>query len=189
MLFVDLRGFTPLSVTLDPGEIRRLLDRFYEYVSALVLAEDGTVMQFVGDEVYAVFGAPLTREDHAAAALRVACRIQDDRARLDEQLAADGLPPIRFGIGVHSGPAVAAHVGTATRSQYSVIGDTVNVGSRLCSLADAGQVVASGPTMTVAEDSAFVAVGAHHLKGIAEPMPLFRYGEGALRGTPTAGVT
>ena len=94
-----------------------MLFRSYDYVSTRVLAEDGTVMQFVGDEVYAVFGAPLDRPDHTAAALRAALAIQDDLPELDGILAAEGLPTIRFGIGLHSGPAIAAHVGTPARRQ------------------------------------------------------------------------
>jgi adenylate cyclase len=198
-LFVDLRGFTPLAAMLDPAQVRQVLDRFYQFVADRVLAEDGTVVQFTGDEVYAVFGAPLARADHAKAALTVACRLQDDRAELDESLAELGVRPVGFGIGVNAGPVVAAHVGTNTRTQYSVLGDTVNVASRLCSLAAAGQIVTAAATLAGGGADAtgdgdepaadgFHPVGERSLKGVREPVALVRRGPGPLRGDPGAGA-
>ena len=143
VFFCDLRGFTPLSASLEPTQVNRILSRYYEYVSAAVLAEDGTIIQYVGDEVFAVFGAPLAREDHASAALRVAFAVQAGRTELERQLQDDGLPMVEFGIGINSGEVVAVHAGSTFRRQYAVVGDTVNVGARLCSEAREGQVVAA----------------------------------------------
>lgn len=182
-LFVDLRGFTPLAATLDPSQIRHLLDLYYEFVTSRVMAEDGTVMQFVGDEVYAVFGAPLERGDHREAALRTAAAMQADRSELIGTLASQGLPAIRFGIGLHSGLAVAAHVGSSTRRQYAVIGDTVNVASRCCSAADADQIVATSATTAGVAPDGFKALGRYRLKGVPEPIALFRCGSGPIRLT------
>ena len=188
-LFIDLRGFTPLSRQLEPPQIRRLLDHFYEYVCARVLDHDGTIMQFVGDEVFAVFGAPLDRPDHAAAAIAVALRLQNEVDQLDATLADDDLPPVRFGVGVNSGQAVAAHVGTAARSQYSVLGDTVNTAARLVSIAAADQVIASAATVDSTENPDLRPVGQVDLKGIDVPVTIYQYGPGEPRGTITTAAT
>ena len=189
VLFIDLRGFTPLSRQLEPPQIRRLLDHFYEYVCARVQAEDGTIMQFVGDEVFAVFGAPIDRPDHAAVAIAVALRLQHDVDQLDATLAADGLPPVRFGVGVNSGLAVAAHVGTAARSQYTILGDTVNTAARLVSIAAADQVIASAATVDSTENPDLRPVGQVDLKGIDVPVTIYQYGPGEPRGTITTAAT
>jgi adenylate cyclase len=128
--FCDLRGFTPLAATLEPAEVRRLLDLYYEHVASAIL-DAGTVMQFVGDEVNAFFGAPLPTTGPAEA-LAVTQSLLADADKLRRALRDDGLPEVRYGIGLHVGPVVAAHVGTSRRLQYTAIGDTMNIGSRLC---------------------------------------------------------
>jgi adenylate cyclase len=177
VFFCDLRGFTPIAATLQPAEVRTLLDAYYEHVCSRILERDGTIMQFVGDEVFAVFGAPVARTDHAAAALECALSVQRDRPKLDEELAELGLPPVRFGIGLNSGEVVAAHVGPVHRRQYSVVGDTVNVGSRLCGQALADQVVAATHVLdrldTPRDD--YEDLGRVELKGVAGGMPAVRF--------------
>ena len=182
VLFCDLRGFTPIAAELDPGDVRRLLDHYYDYAVGIVHRHLGTVMQFVGDEVFAVFGAPVPADDAPAAALACACELQDRVAELDGGLAADGLPPIRFGIGVHRGWVTTAHVGTSDRRQYSAIGDTVNVGSRLCGVARAGEIVVSTALTDVLEGAqrpaGFDAAEEVPLKGVAAPIPILRRATG-----------
>lgn len=152
VFFCDLRGFTPLAASLEPAQVNRVLSHYYEYVSAAVLDAGGTIVQYVGDEVFAVFGAPLPRADHAAAALRCALGVQAGRSTLERSLRDEGLPMVDFGIGVNSGEVVAAHAGSSFRRQYSVIGDAVNVGSRLCNEARVGEVVAAAETVEAAAD-------------------------------------
>lgn len=175
LLFCDLRGFTPMAATMDPGRVREVLERFYEHVCGEVFRRDGTVMQFVGDEVFAVFGAPLPREDGADAAIDCAIAVQANAGMLIDDLAARGLPGVSFGISVHAGPVVAAHVGTDRRRQYAVVGDAVNVGSRLCGSAAAGEVVVSGVAATRAGRN-FDRGGADSvpLKGIVGPVAIHR---------------
>ncbi|MCU1571723.1 MAG: hypothetical protein JWR33_2464 [Naasia sp.] len=143
ILFCDLRSFTPMAASLDPGDVQRVLDVFYDYVCERIFAHHGTVMQFVGDEVFSVFGAPRILADPAGDAREAAADLLRDLPVLNGSLEAAGLPPIAFGIGLHTGSVVASHVGPADRRQYAVIGDPINVGSRLCGLARGGQVVAS----------------------------------------------
>ena len=120
-LFVDLRGFTPLASRLEPSQIRVLLNEFYERMGDAVFAEGGTVLQYVGDKGITVFGAPLPIEAHAATALRAARAMFADIDGLQAALIAHGLPPVNFGIGLHSGDVIAAHVGSA--AAHAVFGD------------------------------------------------------------------
>ena len=172
-LFVDLRGFTPLAAHLEPSLIRVLLNEFYDRMGSAVFAEGGTVLQYVGDEVFAVFGAPLPMDAHAATALRCARAMFAGLDGLQAALAAHCLPPVNFGIGLHSGEVVAAHVGSAARMQYSVIGDAVNVASRHAALAEPGEIIVSSTTaalVDVPDGRADDAV----LKGVAETVHVQR---------------
>ncbi len=149
-LFCDLRGFTPIAARLEPAQVRELLNTYYEQLADVVLDEGGTVMQYTGDEIFGVFGVPLPQTDHAAAALRCARRMFAALEHLNDTLFARALPGLNMGIGLHSGDVVAAHVGSPARMQYSVIGDTVNVGSRHCTLAREGQIAVSAVTEALA---------------------------------------
>lgn len=173
VLFCDLRSFTPLAAELAPRQVRTLLDAYYDYACARIFAHGGTVMQFVGDEVFAVFGAPQLLEDPVAPARAAALELQRDRAELGAALRAAGLPEVGFGIGLHAGPVVAAHVGTDERLQYAVIGDTVNVGSRLCGIAAQGQIVVS-PAAGGAGNWADAAAEEVTVKGKERALPIFR---------------
>ena len=148
VVFCDLRNFTALSGTLPPARVRDLLDTYYEYSVAIIQRHRGTVMQFVGDEVFAVFGAPVADETAGDEAVRCALAMQAEIATLDDRLTTADLPPARFGIGVHRGPVVAAHVGTENRRQYAVVGENVNIGGRLCECAGPGEIVLSQQTWT-----------------------------------------
>lgn len=142
-MFCDLRGFTERSSNLAPAQVNAMLSHFYEYASGIVLAHEGTLMMYIGDEVFAIFGAPVQLSDHASNALACARDLQEHIDKLDVLLETHGFAPLRFGIGLNTGEVVASHVGSSWRRQYTVIGDTVNVGSRLCSQAGPGQVVLS----------------------------------------------
>ena len=172
-LFVDIRGFTPLAALLEPGQIRVLLNEFYRRMGDAVFAEGGTVLQYVGDEVFAVFGAPLPMDHHAETALRCARAMFAGLDKLQAALAVNGLPPVNFGIGLHSGEVVAAHVGSRARMQYSVIGDAVNVASRHAALAEPGEIILSAATAAVVEPFDGRADTAS-LKGVGETVRVVR---------------
>lgn len=178
VFFCDLRGFTPLAASLEPAQVNRVLSHYYEYASAKVLEAGGTIVQYVGDEVFAVFGAPIPRDDHAAAALHCALEVQAERAALDDRLTSEDLPTVEFGIGVNSGEVVAAHAGSSFRRQYAVVGDPVNVGSRLCSEARSGQVVASETSIDSAGDLGDLGPGEPYqpvLKGVNRAFTAVRF--------------
>ncbi|MGI9051651.1 MAG: adenylate/guanylate cyclase domain-containing protein [Ilumatobacteraceae bacterium] len=151
-LFCDLRGFTSLAAVLEPGQVRDLLNRYYDAMAKVVLECEGTVLQYTGDEVFAVFGAPLPMVSHADVALRCARRMFAVLPDLNTLLSDETLPHLNFGIGVHSGDVIAAHVGSSIRMQYTVIGDAINIASRHCSMARAGQVMLSSVTYALLSD-------------------------------------
>jgi adenylate cyclase len=142
-MFCDLRGFTERSSRMEPFQVNAMLSDFYEYGSEIVLAHEGTLMTYIGDEIFVIFGAPVPASDHATRALACARDLQEKVGELDSVLAPHGFEPLRFGIGIHAGEVVASHAGSTWRRQYTAIGDTVNIASRLCSRAGPGQVVLS----------------------------------------------
>lgn len=165
-LFCDLRGFTPLAAALEPSMVRQLLNAYYEEIGAVAFDAGGTVMQYTGDEIFVVFGAPIPMDNHASAAILCARAMFGRLDHLNQLLVADGLPPITFGIGIHSGDVVAAHVGSSFRMQYSVIGDAVNVASRHVSAAAAGQIVISESSIALTSPPADGETIMLQLKGI-----------------------
>jgi adenylate cyclase len=167
-MFCDLRGFTTLSATLAPDEVNTMLSDFYEYGSKLILDHDGTVMTYIGDEIFAIFGAPVQSDHHAANALACAKEMQEHVEELDTAVARHGFAPLRFGIGLHAGEVVASHAGSTWRRQYTAIGDTVNVAARLTSQAGPGQVVLSEAVRASIEpEPAVEPLGDRNMKGVS----------------------
>ena len=165
VLFCDLRGFTALSESLAPGTVRVMLDHYYDRVTELVLAMRGTLMKYVGDEVFAVWGAPIPSTDHPTQALACTIAIQELTPDLNRELLERDAPEVSFGIGLNTGEAVAAHFGGRRRRQYDVVGDTVNVGARLCSIAGRGEIILSDQVLTrVAAPTARGAAGARRIE-------------------------
>ena len=175
VLFCDLRGFTALSENLEPAVVRTMLNHYYDRVTDIVLAMDGTLMKYVGDEVFAVWGAPLPTEDHPQRALDCAIAIQQLTPQLNVELLEQGAPEVSFGIGLNSGEAVAAHFGGGRRRQYDVVGDTVNVGARLCSAAPRGEIVLSDAVLSRVTCLLPVEpLGPVELKGVSRERRLWR---------------
>jgi adenylate cyclase len=133
VLFSDLHGFTPLSAALEPGALFSLLNRYFETMAAAVLEEQGLLDKFIGDTVMAEFGVPRSRgeREEARAAVRAALSMQRRLETLNAELAAAGQPPLRHGIGLHVGDVIAGNLGSSQRLEFTVVGATVNVASRL----------------------------------------------------------
>jgi len=175
LFFCDLRGFTSLSSKLEPTQVRAMLNRFYDLLTEIIHTHGGTVLKFVGDEVFAVFGAPLPLENNAQATFDCAIEIQQRAHELDRDLADLEIPPVQFGIGMNAGFVVAAHVGGGRRRQYDIVGDTVNLGSRLCGQAGKGEIVLpEAMTERLTNIPELESMGAVQLKGLDEPVPLLR---------------
>lgn len=150
-LFSDLRGFTAVSERLDVDIVVQLLNEHLDAMTDVVFEHGGTVDKFIGDCVMAFFGAPIDQPDHAARALRCADAM---RAR-HEALCADwqrrGLPVVKIGIGLHAGEVFVGHIGGMRQSSYTVIGDHVNLASRLEGVAGPDEVIFTQQTLDLAQ--------------------------------------
>ena len=131
ILFSDLRGFTTLSEQMPPERIAAHLNEYFDAMTAAIFAHRGMINDFVGDAVMAVFGAPVDDPDHAWHAVQSAVAMDAALTALNRRWAAAGLPRLRMGIGIHTGPVFAGNVGGRDRIKYTVIGDPVNVASRV----------------------------------------------------------
>jgi len=135
VLFSDIRGFTSLSEQLLPADLIALLNRYMSAMVAAVVAEGGVVNKFGGDSILAIFGTPLNPDpDHAARAIRAALGMRRALEHFNREQAERRGPQLKIGIGLATGPVVAGNLGGEGRIEYTVIGDTVNLASRLQSL-------------------------------------------------------
>jgi class 3 adenylate cyclase len=176
VLMADLRDFTPFSEQAGPEHVVSMLNAYWGEVVPVILDEGGTVVQFVGDAVMAVFNAPAEQPDHAQRAARAALRLQQITGRIG---AGRDWP--RFRVGLNSGPVLVGNVGSAEFRNFACIGDTTNLAARLEGLAEPGQVVIGAGTRELLGDLADVeSVGAVTVKGKRDPVVAF-----VLRGIRT----
>ncbi len=131
VLFADIVGFTAISETLEPVQVIALLRRFHQGAANTIFRHGGTVDKFIGDAVMATFGTPEAGPRDASSALACAREIDENLEHLNQELRREGLPPIAVGIGLHYGPVVMGDIGGKGRLEFAVIGDSVNVASRL----------------------------------------------------------
>jgi len=151
ILFADIVGFTRLAAKMTPPAVAELLNDCLSFMAEAVFEQEGTVDKFVGDCIMAVFGAPYTQADHAVRAVRVALEIRRRLAELNE--ARRPRPPIEMRMGINSGRVVAGPIGSAKRKEITVLGDAVNVASRLESaVARAGSIVVGERTFELVKD-------------------------------------
>lgn len=157
VLFADLQGFTPFSERTPPADVVAMLNAAFGEAVPAIFAEGGTIIQFAGDAVVAVFNAPVRQNDHALRAARAALALQASTARLP--LAADAP---RFRVGLNTGPALVGNIGSAELRNFVAIGDTTNLAARLQSFAAPGTVV-------IGERTRKMLGGAAHVRDLGEP--------------------
>ena len=148
VLFADIRGFTALSEREKPEKVVGLLNRYFSAMTEIIFDHGGTLDKYIGDGLMAIFGAPAATPEDALNAVKAAVTMQKRITTLNEELRADGLEQIAVGIGLHTGEATIGYIGSDKRSEYTAIGDTVNLASRLESNAAGGQILISEATST-----------------------------------------
>ncbi|WP_164932057.1 adenylate/guanylate cyclase domain-containing protein [Janthinobacterium sp. 17J80-10] len=179
VLFSDIRGFTTLSETRDPHEVVNLLNRYFERQVDVVFRHGGTLDKFIGDCIMAFWGAPVDDPAHAAHAVAAALEMQEVLLEFKQELQGEGADIAGFdvGIGVHSGPAVVGFIGAQKKLDYTAIGDTVNLASRVEGLTKgvARVLVTRDTVQACGADAAidFIARGAFAVKGRAAAVELF----------------
>jgi adenylate cyclase len=174
VLFSDIRGFTTLSEKLSAREVVELLNTYFERACAVLLTQGATIDKFIGDAIMAEFGAPLEQPDHALRAVRAAIALRavaiDFRHWMEQRFVGRDLPEFDIGVGLHSGEAIMGNIGSSTRMEYTAIGDTVNVASRLegmtktvhCAiLASLETVRQAGPSVKVGTRYSLAVKGRH----------------------------
>ena len=146
VMFVDIRGFTPMSENTPPAEVLQMLNEYFEMVVGIVFRHEGTVDKFMGDEIMVIWGAPVDHSDDPVRAVRAALEIRAELKEFNRIRTVENKPPIQIGIGINTGSLVAGYIGSSQTMSYSVIGDTVNTASRLCAAAKKGQIIVSQET-------------------------------------------
>jgi adenylate cyclase len=134
VLFSDIRGFTSVSENLDPEKLVELLNEYFSEMSDIILRNDGTVDKFLGDGILAFFGAPQPSDDHPKQALRAALEMRDRLEYLQGKWQQVTQTALRIGIGINSGEAMVGNIGSGRRMEYTIIGSTVNLASRIQNL-------------------------------------------------------
>ncbi|MEH0018843.1 MAG: adenylate/guanylate cyclase domain-containing protein [Desulfobacter sp.] len=135
LLFSDLRDFTGMVEKNHPRDVVKILNRYFDEMTQAVKVHKGLILQYVGDEIEAVFGAPVGYDDHPEMAVRAALEMRRRLERLNAELSENGFPKLDHGIGIHSGAVLAGNIGSAERMSYALVGDTVNTASRIEGLA------------------------------------------------------
>jgi adenylate cyclase len=176
VLFADLRDFTPMTESHDPKFVVKIMNSYFEKMSDAIQQEGGLVLQFLGDEIYAVFGAPISRADHPERAFRAAIAMNQRLAELNEGFSEQGWPALRHGIGIHTGEAVAANIGSPDRLSYLLVGDTVNLASRLQGLTkelDREIIISQATRLRLGDDLPLKGLPARIVKGKSQPVEIF----------------
>jgi adenylate cyclase len=152
VLFADIRGFTSLSEHTPPETIVGLLNRYFTAMSEIIFEFGGTLDKYIGDGLMAIFGAPTASPNDAKNALKTAVAMQKRLLILNHELREANFPDVQIGIGLHTGEATIGYIGSEKRSEYTAIGDTVNLASRLESNALPGQILISDGTAKLCEN-------------------------------------
>jgi len=143
ILMADIRSFTKLSERLDAQQVVRILNNYLGVMSDIIVKHGGTVDEFIGDAILALFGAPVEADDIADAAIACAIEMQQAMSGVNDKNREMGLPEIHMGIGVNYGEVVAGNIGSETRAKYGVVGTPVNMASRIQAISSPGEVLAS----------------------------------------------
>jgi class 3 adenylate cyclase len=175
VLFADIRGFTTMSEEMEPGRVVEILNEYFTRVTDVIFDNGGTLDKYIGDAVMAVFGAPISKGNDAAAAVNSAIQIQRLLVELNRDAAAREWPELRVGIGINTGNAIAGNIGSPRRLDYTVVGDTVNTAQRLMTNAAGGQILISESTARkIGKTFDLERLPELKVRGRSEAVPVFR---------------
>jgi adenylate cyclase len=175
VMFSDIRGFTTLSESMPPEEVAQLLSDYFSEMVDIIFEHGGTLDKFIGDAIMALWGAPARHDDDPDQALAAAMDMQEAVASLNERWRARGRPEVGIGIGINHGDVFAGNIGSPRRLEYTVLGDAVNIASRLCAQAGAGDIlVGEAFRNVVSHPERFVAAPDMTLRGRAAPVQVYR---------------
>lgn len=179
VMFADLRDFTRLVEAIPPREVVKVINSYFEAMSAAISSHHGLVIQFIGDEIEAVFGAPVALDNHQQHAIDAALEMRTRLSRVNLELAKQGYPPLRHGIGLHTGKVVAANIGSSQRLSYALVGETVNIASRIQDLNkdfDTDILISDSVRKGLARCVDVKSLAPISVKGVREPLKLFSIG-------------
>lgn len=175
VLFSDIRGFTALSEKMPPSEMAKLLTEYFTEMVDCVFRNEGTLDKFIGDAVMAQWGAPIGSKEDPDKAMQAAMEMMDELGKLNAKWLEEGRPALQIGIGINHGEAFAGNIGSERRLEYTVIGDTVNTASRLCSAAGGGEILISDELRRVlSKVPKLVECPPMELKNKSQPVKVFR---------------
>jgi len=174
VFFADVANYTSVSEKLDPEEVHQIMDGAFQILMDEIHKYEGTINQFTGDGVMALFGAPVGHEDHAQRACYAALSIQKTMGKYGDKIRKDTGVEFKMRIGLNSGPVIVGAIGDDLRMDYTAVGDTTNLGSRMESMARPGNILVSGNTHRLVSDFfEFESLGKIEVKGKKEPQVAF----------------
>lgn len=174
VVFVDIRGFTTLSESVEPEEIVAILNEYLNLTANCIFEHGGTLDKFIGDATMAIFNAPLPLEDHEMQAVKTAWAMKQGSIALEEKLKERFGKSVKFGIGIHTGPAVVGNIGSKNHMDYTAIGDTVNTAARLESNTKPGQIIMSDAVYEKVKNRIKVtSLGEIHVKGKVQGIQIY----------------
>ena len=174
VLFCDIRGFTPMSETMQPEKVVEILNEYFSRVTDVIFDHGGTLDKYIGDAAMAVFGAPFSKGNDAANAVHAAIAIQTMISELNRDASDRGHPELKIGVGINTGVVTAGNIGSSKRLDYTVIGDAVNLASRMCGQAAPGQILVTESTSKeVGDQFALQALVPVMVKGKSQPISVF----------------
>ena len=178
ILMADLRGFSTFAADRDPADVMTMVNHFLSKMTEVILRHGGTIDEFIGDAVLALFGAPRPLDDHAQRAVACAVEMQGAMADVNALNRARGLPEVEIGVGVHTGEVIVGNIGSERRAKYGVVGDTVNMAARIESFTRGGQVLMSEATRALCDGVAISDEFTVRPKGYERDVKLFEVATG-----------
>jgi adenylate cyclase len=176
VLFSDIRGFTDFSEKLPPAELAEVLNAYLSTMTRIVQDHRGTIDKYIGDAIMAFWNAPVDLSDHASRAVRTALAMQAALPQLNREFAARGWPEVKIGVGVNTGRMSVGNMGSEFRMSYTVMGDAVNLGSRLEGITKQYGVgiLVTQPTVEADPEHAYMKIDDVRVKGKLKPVAIYQ---------------